>query len=155
MTHNIKEIKMKDNLIVEAVFYCGVVKDFDVSLLFEKHPEYKVLKEDNVLWKNAELLPQGSGVYFDDEMDLTVEEIWKYGKTVGKVPVEAKYEIACAISSAREEKGLSQKQLSLLSGVTQCDISRIEGAVANPTMETLCRICKVLGLELSVTKTTA
>ena len=75
MTHNIKEIKMKDNLIVEAVFYCGVVKDFDVSLLFEKHPEYKVLKEDNTLWQNAELLPQGSGVYFDDEMDLTVEEI--------------------------------------------------------------------------------
>ena len=33
MTHNIKEIKMKDNLIVEAVFYCGVVKDFDVSLM--------------------------------------------------------------------------------------------------------------------------
>ena len=142
MTHNIKEIKMKDNLILEAVFYCGVVKDFDISLVFGKH-------------KNAELLPQGSGVYFDDEMDLTVEEIWKYGKTVGEVPVEPKYEIACAISSAREEKGLSQKQLSRLSGVTQCDISRIEGAVANPTMETLCRICKVLGLELSVTKTTA
>ena len=50
----------------------------------------------------------------------------KYGKTVGKVSVEPKYEIAYAISSVREEKGISQKQLSLLSGVTQCDISRIE-----------------------------
>ena len=79
---------MKDKLIVEAVFFCGVVKDFGVSLVFEKHPEYKVLKEDNNLWQNTELLPQGSGVYFNDEMDLTVEEIWKYGKTVGKVPVE-------------------------------------------------------------------
>ena len=88
MTHNIKEIRVKDNLIVEAVFFCGVVKDFDVSLLFEKYPEYKVLKEDNTLWQNAELLPQGSGVYINDEMDLTAEEIWKYGKTVGKVPVE-------------------------------------------------------------------
>ena len=115
MTHNIKEIRMKDNLIVEAVFFCGVVKDFGVSLVFEKHTEYKVLKEDNNLWQNAELLPQGSGVYINDEMDLTAEEIWKYGKIVGKVPVEPKYEIACAISSARVEKGLSQKQLSLLS----------------------------------------
>ena len=84
MDQNIREIRMKDNLIVEAVFFSGIVKDFDVSLLFEKHPEYKVLKQDTGLWKNAELLPQGSGVYFNDDLDLTVEEIWKYGKTVGK-----------------------------------------------------------------------
>lgn len=155
MNQNIKEIKMKANLIVEAIFFCGVVKDFDVSLLSEKHPEYKVLKQDNGLWENAKLLPQGSGVYFNDDLDLTVDEIWKYGKTVGKVSVEPKYEIAYAISSVREEKGISQKQLSLLSGVTQCDISRIEGGVANPTIETLGKICKVLGLELSVSKTSA
>ena len=155
MNQNIKEIKMKDNLIVEAVFFCGIVKDFDVSTLFGKHPECKVLEHNNGLWKNAELLPQGSGVYFNDDLDLAVDEIWKYGKAVGKVPVEPKYEIAYAISSAREEHGLSQKQLSQLSGVTQCDISRIEGGVANPTIETLSKICKVLGLELSISKTNA
>ena len=155
MNQNIKQIRMKDNLIVEAVFFNGIVKDFDVSMLFEKHPEYMVLKQDAELWENAELLPQGSGVYFNDALDLSVEEIWKYGKTVGKVAVEPKYEAAYAISSAREEKGLSQKQLSVLSGVTQCDISRIEGGVANPTIETLGRICKVLGLELHITRTIA
>ena len=155
MNQYIKEIKMKDNLIVEAVFFCGIVKDFDVSTLFEKHPEYKVLEHDNGLWKNAELLPQGSGVYFNDDLVLTVDEIWKYGKAVGKVSVEPKYTIAYAISSAREEHGLSQKQLSQLSDVTQCDISRIEGGVANPTIETLSKICKVLGLELSISKTNA
>lgn len=155
MNQNIREIRMKDNLVVEAVFFSGIVKDFDVSLLFEKHPEYKVLKQDTGLWENAELLPQGSEVYFNDDLDLTAEEIWKYGVTVGKVAVEPKYEIAYAISSAREEKGLSQKQLSQLSGVTQCDISRIEGGVANPTIETLEKICKVLGLELRISKSSA
>ena len=79
-------------------------------------------------------------------------EIWENS---GQVSVEPKYEIANAISSASEEKGLSQKQLSKLSGVTQCDISRIEGGVANPTIETLSRICKVLGLELSISRTRA
>lgn len=155
MNQNIKEIRMKDDLIVEAVFFNGTVKDFDVSMLFEKHPEYRILEQDGELWRNAELLPQGSGVYFNDDLDLTIDEIWKYGKTVGKVSVEPKYEIANAISSVREEKGLSQKQLSRLSGVTQCDISRIEGGVANPTIETLSRICKVLGLELSISRTSA
>ena len=153
MNQNIKEIRMKDNLIVEAVFFCGIVKDFDVSSLFERHPEYKVLKQDNGLWKNAKLLPQGSGVYFNNDLDLTVEEIWKYGKTVGKVSVEPKYQIAYMISSAREAKRLSQQQLSQLSDVTQCDISRIEGGTANPTIETLSRICKVLDLELTISKT--
>ena len=151
MNQNIREIRMKDNLIVEAVFFNGIVKDFDVSSLFEKHPEYKVLKQDVELWRSVELLPQGSGICFNDDLDLTVEEIWKYGVTVGKVSVEPKYEIAYAISSAREEKGMSQKQLSQLSGITQCDISRIEGGVANPTIETLGKTCKVLGLQLSVT----
>ena len=88
-------------------------------------------------------------------MDLTVEEIWKYGKTVGRVSVEPKYEIAYAISSEREKAGLSQRQLSQLSGITQCDISRIEGGVANPTLETLSKIFKVLGLELSISRTSA
>ncbi len=155
MNQNIKEIRMKDNLIIEAVFFSGIVKDFDVSSLFERHPEYKVLEQDKGLWENAKLFPQGSGVYFNDDLDLTVEEIWKDGKTAGKVSVEPKYEIAYAISSAREAKGLSQKQLSQLSGITQCDISRIEGGTANPTIETLSRLCKVLGLELTISKTSS
>ena len=58
MNQNIREIRMKDNLIVEAVFFNGIVKDFDVSSLFEKHPEYKVLKQDVELWRSVELLPQ-------------------------------------------------------------------------------------------------
>ena len=104
MNQNIKEIKMKDNLVVEAVFFCGIVKDFDVSFIAEKHPEYKVLEQDNSLWKNAKLMPQGSGVYFNDDLDLTVEEIWKYGKTVGKISVEPKYEIAYAIFPQKEKR---------------------------------------------------
>ena len=67
----------------------------------------------------------------------------KYGKTVGKVSVEPKFTIAYAISSAREEHGLSQSQLSQLCGV------------ANPTIETLSKICKVLGLEVMISKTRA
>lgn len=53
MNQNIREIRMKDNLIVEAVFFNGIVKAFDVSSLFEKHTEYKVLKQDVALWKNG------------------------------------------------------------------------------------------------------
>lgn len=74
------------------------MKGFDGSSLSEKQPEYKILKQDKDLWDSAELLPQGSGVYFNDDLDLTVDEIWK---TVGKVSVEPKFTIAYDISSAR------------------------------------------------------
>ena len=70
-------------------------------------------------------------------------------KRLERFSVEPKYENACAISSAREERGLSQKQLS---GITQCDISRIEGGVANPTIETPSKLRKVLDIELNITK---
>ena len=152
MIPNIRDIKMKDKMIVEATFFSGDVKDFDVSALFEKHPEYKVLENDKDLWRKAELLPQGSGVYFNDELDLTVEEIWKDGKLAGHISVEPRYAIAYAISSAREGKGISQMELSRLSGVAQCDISRIEGGVANPALDTLQKLCKVLGLDIHISK---
>ena len=100
MNHNIKEIKMKDNMILEATFFSGDIKDFCVSSLFEKHPEYKVLEANKDLWENAVLLPQGSGVYFNDDLDLTVEEIWRDGKPAGKAAVEPRYAIAYAISSS-------------------------------------------------------
>lgn len=149
---NIKSIKTKDNLMIEATFYSGAVKLFDVSSLFDKHPEYKVLQTDTELWHSAKLFPQGSGVYFNDDLDLTVEEIWNNGKLINTVSVEPKYSVAYAITKAREEMGLSQSELSKLTGVTQCDISRIEGAVANPTLETITRLCKILCLDVSLLK---
>jgi len=150
--NNIKSIKTKDNLVIEAIFYSGEVKEFDVSSLFDRHPEYKVLQTDSELWHSAKLFPQGSGVYFNDNLDLTVEEIWNNGKLINTVSVEPKYSIACAITKAREEMGLSQSKLSKLSGVTQCDISRIEGAVENPTLETITKLCKSLCLDISLLK---
>jgi len=149
---NIKSIKTKDNLMIEATFYSGAVKLFDVSSLFDKHPEYKVLQTDTDLWNSAKLFPQGSGVYFNDDLDLTVEEIWNNGKLINTVSVEPKYAIAYAITKAREEMGLSQSELSKLTGVTQCDISRIEGAVSNPTLETITKLCKILCLDVSLLK---
>ena len=77
MNQSIMDIKMKENLVVEAVFFNGIVKDFDVSLLFEKHPEYKILKHDTELWKKAEITALDSKHYdlasipMNTQIDLT------------------------------------------------------------------------------------
>ena len=50
------------------------------------------------------------------------------------------------LRQAREKKGLSQAQLSLLSGVPQQTISSIESASRkNPGIDTLLQIAKALG----------
>lgn len=48
---------------------------------------------------------------------------------------------------ARLERGLSQKQVALSIGMRQPDISKIEEGRINMTLNTLMRLCKVLGIE--------
>ena len=56
----------------------------------------------------------------------------------------AKQKLGISVQIARENLGLTQQQLTLLSGVPQSEISRIEKGRANPTYLTLCRLAKAL-----------
>lgn len=59
-------------------------------------------------------------------------------------------EIVGKLMAARERKGLSQRQLSHLSGVPQKTISRIENGIDIPKIPTLIKLANPLGLELTV-----
>jgi DNA-binding Xre family transcriptional regulator len=60
-------------------------------------------------------------------------------------------EIALLLCAARQEKGLSLRQLSDLTGISRPALSRIEsGDNKNPTLNTLLRIAKALGKEIVV-----
>ncbi len=146
---NIYSIKQLEDCKIKAVFFSGKSKIFDVKRLFATHPEYAVLKSDEKLWKSAKLFPHGSGVYFNDDLDLTAEEIWEYGEDAEEDEIELKYRIANIIMESRRKQGISQSKLSQITGISQCDISRIEGGVANPTIETLSRIFFELNIQAS------
>ena len=47
-------------------------------------------------------------------------------------------------------KGISQKELSDLTGIDQSDISKIERGIANPSVNTLSRIAQALGAKLQI-----
>ena len=57
-----------------------------------------------------------------------------------------------AIVDAREENGLTQKQLSELCGVKQPVIARIERAVHSPQINSIIKILMPLGYTLAVVK---
>ena len=57
-----------------------------------------------------------------------------------------------AVVEAREESGLTQKQLSELCGIKQPVIARLERAVHSPQVNSMIRILKPLGYTLAVVK---
>ncbi|WP_109734259.1 MULTISPECIES: helix-turn-helix transcriptional regulator [unclassified Fibrobacter] len=56
------------------------------------------------------------------------------------------------LQKRREALGLSQKDLSEMSGVSLRTINAIENGNANPSIEVLCKLSNQLGLKLSLTE---
>jgi transcriptional regulator with XRE-family HTH domain len=59
-------------------------------------------------------------------------------------------ELAGKLMAARARKGLSQRELSEITGIPQKTISRIENGKDVPQLQTLFKLFKVLDLELKV-----
>jgi transcriptional regulator with XRE-family HTH domain len=55
-----------------------------------------------------------------------------------------------AVVEAREQRGLTQKQLSELCGIKQPVIARFESAVHSPQINSMIRILKPLGYTLEI-----
>ena len=64
--------------------------------------------------------------------------------------LEPEYAIMKALIEARTSKGLTQKELSIRSGIAQGDISKIENGNANPSIKTLKRLATAMGKNLKI-----
>ncbi len=64
--------------------------------------------------------------------------------------LEPEFQIIKAMIDARNEKGITQKELSSITGITQSDISKLENGTANPSVRTLQRIAEALGKNLVI-----
>lgn len=64
--------------------------------------------------------------------------------------LEPEFQIIKAMMKARNEKGITQKELSSITGITQADISKLENGTANPSIKTLQRLANALGKNLII-----
>ena len=64
--------------------------------------------------------------------------------------VSLNYDIIQSMIDARKEQNITQKELSLRTGITQADISRIENGNRNPSLNMLKKLAKSLGMTLRV-----
>jgi DNA-binding XRE family transcriptional regulator len=68
-------------------------------------------------------------------------------KSLRGKPAEIFLKIGGIIKAKRSKKGISQLDFARQAGMTQPDISAIESGRTNITLETLIRLCKILGIK--------
>ena len=151
MYNRLSKVLFKPELIAVCEFYDGNVKQYDFKLLFATYPVFKRLKTESSLFNNGKIAPGGCGIIFDDELDIACEELYDNGVLIRENKLEnINMQIASMISKARVEKNLTQKELSEITKIHQAEISKIERGIGNPSIKTLERIAKGLGLKLEL-----
>ena len=149
MFHKAIELKLLEGTALEVTFQDGIVKHYDMSVLFSKYPQLKQL-EDRKLFLSGRMMG-AYGIVWNDDLDIETETIYEDGVTVRQEKLTIHQASSQAVSAARAAAGISQKQLAARSGIDQSDISKIERGIANPSVATLDRIAKALGGQLSIT----
>ena len=79
--HTIKLIKPLENMILEAVFSNGEIKRYDMKNLIKNNENFKKL-ENKELFIKAKVDIGGYGIIWNENIDISSEEIWKNGITV-------------------------------------------------------------------------
>jgi transcriptional regulator with XRE-family HTH domain len=64
--------------------------------------------------------------------------------------LEPEFAIIAAMVEARKNSGLTQKELAKRTGIAQGDISKIENANANPSLDTLKRLAAGMDMKLNL-----
>ena len=150
MFNELKKVIFKDDLIVISEFLDGTVTTYDFKNLFSEYPVFRRLLEDDNLYRNGHICIGGVALIFDDELDIAAEELYFNGKIIEKKEVGINITIATAVTTARLKKGITQKELAKLTKIHQAEISKIERGIGNPSVKTLDRIAKGLGLKLEL-----
>ena len=63
---------------------------------------------------------------------------------------KTKNTVTQALINARKASDLTQKQLSIKTGINQSDISKIENGNANPSISTLKRLANAMDMKLKI-----
>lgn len=150
MYRKIKSVKPLNNLKLSAVFQDGTEKEYNVGALSSAFPQFKEFDTNPDLFAQVKVDVGGYGISWNDELDLSADEIWKCGITVGKKNVGLANMVAESLTSARNSVGMTQSCLAEETGIYQADISKIERGLANPSLLTLQRLADGMGMEIRI-----
>jgi len=148
MFHKATKLEFGEGTKLALTFQDGKVKEYDISVLFNKYPQLTALK-DRKLFTSGKLVGP-YGIIWNDDLDIEAETIYEEGIVIRTERPAVNVMIGESVYAARAKKGMSQNELSELTGIDQSDISKIERGIANPSVGTLNRIAQALDAKLYV-----
>lgn len=153
MFHKITSLATLPDFILLVGFQDGEYKQFDLKPYIKKYPAFQSLKNVNGLYEQAKIDVGGFGIVWNDDLDVSAEGIYEKGSSCSEPEniEEYKYKLISEFVKARNEIGVSQKQLEILSGVAQPCIARTEKGTTDPKLSTLLKMLEPLGLTLTIT----
>lgn len=82
----------------------------------------------------------------------TFEDLWEASNLTQaeKDEIQLKISLVGKLIEAREQKGISQKQLAEMSGLKQPAIARLERMQVTPQIDTLFKLLKPLGYTIAI-----
>lgn len=81
MFNKVKDIIALPDLKLSVLFANGATKIYDVAPLMERFDAFKRL-EDPHLFESVEVDTGGYGIIWDDDLDLSCDELWENGSIV-------------------------------------------------------------------------
>ena len=122
MFHKVKAVGALPGFRLCVQFAEGVTKIYDVKPLFAKWAPFKTLEHAPELFSGVEVGPGGYGIVWNDDLDLSCNELFENGKTV-KTPFDG----LMAFTDATQLWGLNESTLrkaiaygKLVNGVDVC-----------------------------------
>ena len=79
MFHKVKSVSPLADFKLSVQFSEGVTKLYDVKPLFENIPAFSYLKDHPDEFACAAVDVGGYGIIWNDELDLSCDELWEHG----------------------------------------------------------------------------
>ena len=106
MFHKINHVSALDGFRLCIQFADGVTKVYDMAPLAKEIPCFQILAENQMLFGCVEVDVGGHGVVWDDDLDLSCDELWENG-----VRVETPFDGLLSFSDATRIWGLNESTL--------------------------------------------
>ena len=84
MLHKIKNVEPEAEYILLILFADGTQKKYDIKPLFDKWPKFNDLKNISGLYDLVKVDLGGYGISWNDEIDLSADELYKNGNENAK-----------------------------------------------------------------------
>ena len=105
MFHKVKEVFPLPDMRLCVRFANGSTKQYNVGSLMDRFPQFEALK-DGHLFEDVQVDVGGYGVVWNDELDLSCDELWDRG-----IEVQTPFDGLMSFSDASELWGLSESAL--------------------------------------------